>query len=153
MAPNDAPSIDGLLNVEASLDRAFMVCVGAVAVEVAWLLYQFGLDLLHRPWTLPVNGLLLVSVLGTYVWLAVEVGRSATCLGRSGWPYSSWVIVAPPLALGFAVADLDHLASVLEMPPWLFKFAAALVAASPLSLTFVLGNELRSEIHSRTFAD
>lgn len=148
-----AASIEALLKAEASLDRAFLVSVGAVVAQLGWIVCQLLLQLFDRPWTNVVTWILLACMFGAYLWFAVEVGRSARCVGRNGLLFGLWTAGAPLFAIAVMVADLERLALVFGLSPIHLKFLGVLIAVSPLSLKFILASELRSEIHDRTFAD
>jgi len=146
-------SVDSLLKSEASFDRAFGLLVGAVFAELGWLVCWLVLELFDVGWARVVSGVLTVAMLGAYGWFAVAVGRAAACLGKTGWFYATWVIVAPILAIGIGVVDLSTAAALLGLAPLHLKFGGVLIGVSPLSVRFLLASQLRSEIHDRTFAD
>jgi hypothetical protein len=71
----------------------------------------------------------------TYVWFAYTAAAAAGRVGRSRVLVATWVLLAPILAL-------------LPIP-----IVSRLIAASPLSLKFILASELRADIREKTFAD
>jgi hypothetical protein len=136
MPPNtDRPSIDRLLSIERGLDRSFAACAALVVVFALWPVYLRVTGQEHASWAVPVVVALALVLLGAYVWFAVSATLTARALGQTWVGYLAWLLLAP-------------LFSCLPIP-----FVSLLLAASPLSLKFLLSGQLRSEIHERTFSD
>jgi len=129
------PSVDQLLAIERQLDRSFVVCVVFVLVFALWPVYLRLTDQTSAAWAFPVGLALALLLLGSYVWFAVTATRAARALGKAWGGYLAWLLLAP-------------LFSCLPIP-----IVSLLLAASPLSLKFLLSGQLRSEIHDRTFAE
>jgi hypothetical protein len=128
-------SVQELLAVEAQLNRSFTVCVAALFTGLGWVVYLHGAELEATSWGLAVLTALAAVLLATYVWFAWAVGRAARAVGGRRALYLTWVLVAPFLAL-------------LPIP-----VVSVVLAASPLSLKFLLSSQVRSQIHDRTFED
>ena len=129
------PTLDQLLAVERQLDRSFVVCVVAVLVYALWPVYTRLTGQEGTAWAPWVGLTLGLMVLPVYVWFAVTATRVARALGKAWGGYLAWLLLAP-------------LFSCLPLP-----VVSLLLAASPLSLKFLLSGQLRSEIHDRTFAE
>jgi hypothetical protein len=133
------PSIDQLLDIERQLDRSFVVSVVLLLALLGLPVYLRLTDQYGQRWAAVLAATLGVALLASYVWFAVSVSRTVKALGRNWRPYLAWLVLAPlffPLAFCLPIPLL----------PWA-------IAASPLSLKFLLSGQLRSEIHDRTFAE
>lgn len=126
-------SVDDLLAVEARLDRSFMVCVAALLIQLAWPLGLRAIEQTDAAWGGVVALGLAVCLLGSYIWFAVSVGRAAKAVGSNATLFVVWVLASQFLAL-------------IPIP-----LVSILLAASPLSLKFLLSSQLRSKIHDKTF--
>lgn len=124
-----------LLAVEQQLDRSFLVCVVALVAALGWVTYLHGVELESAGWGRAILAAMGATLLAAYIWFAWCVGRAARAVAGSRALYLAWVLVAPFLAL-------------LPIP-----FVSVALAASPLSLRFLLAGQLRAQIHDRTFED
>ena len=79
---------------------------------------------------------MLDQLLDAYVWFAISIARAARALCKSALLFLVLVLGAPAVA------------SIIAVP-----LVSAAIAASPLSLRFVLGTELRTAITERMFAE
>ncbi len=128
-----ADTVDTLLRLETRLNRSFALCV-ALYLALGVMVVTFAGK--NTPFAIGILALLLVLAwLASYVWFAVEVTLTAKALGKGAALFLVWMTVAPFLA-------------ILPIP-----LVSTLIAASPLSLKFLLAGQLRSEIHDRTFAE
>jgi hypothetical protein len=128
-------AVDDLLTVEGRLDRAFGVAVVAFLVYTFWPLALRVMGLERQAWVDKAGIALLGILLATYVWFAYAAAAAAGRVARSRVLVAAWVLLAPILSL-------------LPIP-----IVSQLIAASPLSLKFILAGELRSAIHEKTLAD
>jgi hypothetical protein len=129
------PTIDELLAAEASLDRSFTACLIAFLVSTAWPIYIRLTGQGGTSWAWPIGLLLLLPLLGTYVWFAYAASTAAARLGQERSLYLAWLIAAPVLG---------------RIP---IPIVSQIITVSPLSLKFLLSSQLRHEIHRRTLAD
>jgi glycerol-3-phosphate acyltransferase PlsY len=129
------PPLDRLLAIERQLDRSFVVSVVLVLLFALWPVYLRITGQEGIAWGGFVLLALGLALLASYVWFAVTATLAARSLGGAWIPYLAWLLLAP-------------LFSCLPIP-----FVSLLLAASPLSLKFLLSGQLRSEIHRRTFAE
>jgi hypothetical protein len=127
------PSIDELLAIEARLDRSFVVCIVALLAELAWPVYLRVTQQAEVGWGGVVYVALALLLVGAYIWFALSVGKAAKAVGNQGGLFLAWTLCAALL-------------SFLPIP-----IVSTLIAASPLSLKFLLSGQLRSAIHDRTF--
>jgi len=119
-------SVDDLLTADSHLTRSFIAAVvGALAV-MAWAIF-FGPGL---TWVAVV---LTLVQFGCYVWYALAAGEAARALGDHGWPYVTWILMAPFVAL-------------IPIP-----IISTVIAVSPLAIKFLLGGQLQSAIRAQTF--
>ena len=131
--------MDTLLNAQSRLDSGFTGCIVALMAGLGWLLYVKMADLWTKPWAGTV-GWALVAVIGlTYVLFAVAAARAARALGNNAAGYLVWIVGAP--LLGIVVILAGEL------------YVGTAIFASPISLKILLGRELETVIHDRTFAD
>jgi hypothetical protein len=129
------PSVDRLLAIERQLDRSFVVCVVLVLAAALWPVYLRITGQSGATWANLVALALGLGLLAAYVWFAVAATLAARALRKAWAGYLAWLLLAP-------------LFSCLPIP-----VVSLLLAASPLSLKFLLSGQLRSEIHQRTFAE
>jgi hypothetical protein len=130
-----AGPIDRLLAIERQLDRSFVVCAALLVAVALWPVYLRLTGQQGRDWTALVWLPLALALVGCYVWFAVNATRAARALEKAWLGYLAWLLLAP-------------LFSCLPIP-----VVSLLLAASPLSLKFLLSAQLRAEIHRRTFTD
>jgi hypothetical protein len=127
-------SVDALRGLESRLDRSFAACVASYVATSILLIILLGVG--HPPaWAVIVALVAAAGLLAGYVWFAVEVARSARALGKGPVPYLLWMIAAPVVAL-------------VPIP-----VLSLLIAASPLSLKFLLARQLRAAIQERIRTD
>ena len=121
-------AVDHLIRVESRLTRSFVGSVGAQLATILWMFYIADKGAAGRLQPGAAAGVLLLLQLGFYVWYAVAAGAAAKALGESGWKYIAWILLAPFLAL-------------LPIP-----IVSGLISVSPLSIKFLLGNQLQTAI-------
>jgi hypothetical protein len=114
-----------------NLTRSFGLCA---VLFVLNLLAPAMLGLPYTTRTAPAALLLSLSMFGAYIWYAVAAGLAARALGEPGWKYAVWILAAPIAA---AV-----LAGIPVFP--------TLLSASPLSVKFLLGNQLDEAMRRAT---
>jgi len=129
------PSLDELFAVEARLNRAFFACVSVIGALLVWIMVMAKSDLPEEGTLLWVGMGLGVLLLAAYVWYAIAAGAAAGVLGQTTWHYVTWTLLAPPVSL---------------LP---LGIVSTLIAVSPLSIKFLLGNQLKTEIRERSLAD
>jgi hypothetical protein len=78
---------------------------------------------------------IVACLFASYVWFALAAGRAARVLGEKPAKYVAWILAAPVLGL-------------LPIP-----IISTLIAASPLSIKFLLGRQLNEAIRQAAFAD
>ena len=129
------PSVDDLMAAESRLNHSLVASVVAVVASLGWGFFMART--MARPSAAAglVALALFVIQLGCYVWFAVSAGKAAKILGEPGWKYVAWILVAPILAL-------------VPIP-----IVSTLIGVSPLSIKFLLGNQLEKAIRERPFAD
>ena len=108
--------------MDAWLSRSFAACLVLLAANFIWSLGR------HDPDSAWITLVLLVLQLAASLWFAFAAGAAASALGDSGWVYVVWIIGAPLLA---------------RIP---IPFLPILIAASPLSIRFLLGSQLQIAI-------
>jgi hypothetical protein len=121
-------AVDHLIRVESRLTRSFVGSVGAQLATILWAFYVADKGSTGTLQAGAAAGILLLLQLGFYVWYAVAAGAAAKALGESGWKYIAWILLAPFLAL-------------LPIP-----IVSGLISVSPLSIKFLLGNQLQTAI-------
>jgi hypothetical protein len=126
-------SVEDLLAVEARLDRSFMVCVAALLARLAWPLALRAIEQTGAAWGGVVELGLALCLLAAYIWFAISVGGAARAVGSSATLFVLWVLASQFLAL-------------IPIP-----VVSLALAASPLSLKFLLSGQLRARIHAKTF--
>ncbi len=119
-------SVDDLLTADSHLTRSFMAAVAGALAVMLWAIFV-------RPGFSWVSLLLVLAQFACYVWFATATGESAKALGDSGWPYVTWILVAPFVAL-------------IPIP-----IVSTVIAVSPLAIKFLLGGQLQSAIRDQTF--
>jgi hypothetical protein len=134
MAPEP---IDDLLTVEARLDRSFTAAIVTYLAMIAWTIYAAILES-RAAWIGYVTLAFALGVIATYIWFAVAASAAAARVDRSRVLVLAWILLAPFVGLIIGVMG---------------RIVGLLIAASPLSLKFILSSELRELIHRRTFAD
>jgi hypothetical protein len=77
---------------------------------------------------------------GAYVWYALAAGMAARALGSPGWRYVVWILAAPFVALIVALLPIPLLSSA----------ASTVISVSPLSIKFLLGNQLEEAFRRET---
>ena len=127
-----ARTIEELIHVEARLNRAFLGYLCAVSAGLLWPMLVGG-RLAEPSAALVIAALAMFAVqVGVYVWFATAAGAAARALGGTSWHYVAWILAAPFVAL-------------LPIP-----LVAMVVAASPLSIKFLLGGQLHTAIREQT---
>jgi hypothetical protein len=129
------PSVEELMAAETWLNRSFTAAVVALLANLAWMLTLAKVEGEPRGVVALVMPALFVLEMGCYVWFAVSAGRAAKLLGGTGWTYVAWIIAAPLL-------------SALPIP-----IVSLIIQASPLSIKFLLGNQLERAIRESVLAD
>lgn len=124
--------IEQLLRVERLLSRSFMAYIGALLLNVVFLLF---LASPASPRSSLVLLLLLPLQFGVYVWYAISASKAAGALGEAGWKYAVWILVSPFLAL-------------VPIP-----IVSTIIAVSPISIKFLLGGQLQTAIREESTAD
>ena len=123
---------DALVRAESRLSRSFIFAVGAVALSVVWLLFIASPEqVTPRNPTMQTLGAIQYA---TYIWYAMAAGGAARILGDKGWKYVAWILVAPIVAL-------------VPIP-----IVSTAIAASPLSIKFLLGSQLQEAIRQQGVA-
>ena len=130
------PTIDELLAAEAAMDNSFAACGLVLLLKVVWSGVLMLLRGAAYGWPLDVNGALSLALLTAYLWFAVGVARVAARLGKKALLYLAWMLGAPVVG------------SLIGVP-----LVSGAIAASPLSLKWLLGSELRATIAARTFRE
>ena len=125
-------SVDGLLAVESRLDRSFGWAITAFLLTTFWPLAARTMGVRGHAWANVVWVALTLAYIACYVWFAFAAGAAATRVGRSRVLVSGWTL------------------AVLLLPILFGGILSALIAASPLSLRFLLAGELRSLIREKT---
>jgi hypothetical protein len=120
--------VDHLIRVESNLTRSFVGSVCAQLATIVWAFYVADRSAAGKLQPSVAAGVLLLLQLGFYVWYAVSAGAAAKALGESGAKYVAWILAAPFLAL-------------LPIP-----IVSTLIGISPLSIKFLLGNQLQTAI-------
>jgi hypothetical protein len=115
-------SVERLISVDTWLSRSFAACLVLLAATFIWSLGR------HDPDSNWIAVTLLLLQLGASLWFAFAAGAAATALGSSGWVWVVWILAAPFLA---------------RIP---IPFLPILIAASPLSIRFLLGSQLQIAI-------
>jgi hypothetical protein len=121
-------AVDHLIKVESRLTRSFMGSVGAQLATIIWAFYLADKGSAGKLQPSVTAGVLLLLQLGFYVWYAVAAGAAAKALGESGWKYVAWILLAPFFAL-------------IPIP-----IVSGIISISPLSIKFLLGNQLQTAI-------
>jgi hypothetical protein len=129
------PSVEELMAAETWLNRSFGAAVFSLLANLAWMVTLAKVEGEPRGVVALIMPALLVLELGCYVWFAVCAGRAAKILGGTGWTYVAWIIAAPLLSL-------------LPIP-----IVSLIIRASPLSIKFLLGNQLERAIRESVLAD
>lgn len=129
------PSLDELFAVESRLNRSFYACVLVMGALLVWLFVVARTDGGDQGPGLWIGLGLAILLLSGYVWYAVSAGAAASALGQPAWKYVTWTLVAPIL-------------SMLPIP-----IVSTIIAVSPLSIKFLLGGQLKTEIRERSLAD
>ena len=119
-------SVDDLLTADSHLTRSFMAAVAGALAVMLWAIFV-GRAL---SW---VSLVIVLAQFGCYVWFAIAAGEAATALEDSGWPYMTWILIAPFAAL---------------MP---IPVVSTVIAVSPLVIKFLLSGQLQSAIREQTF--
>jgi len=130
------PSIDELLGAESGMDNSFAICATAFLAKIGWAVVMHLMGSAAYGWPGSVDAALLLGLLGAYIWFAISVARVAARLGKRALAYLAWILGAPLLG------------SLLGVP-----FFSDAISASPLSLKWLLGSEIRAIIRARTLAD
>lgn len=128
------PSVQELQAAESRLTSAFVLAAVAAGCGVGAGVWLRNAEE-HRLFVWVVYLIAELFLVIAYVWYATAIGRAATYVVPSPWKYILWVLVAPFLAL-------------IPIP-----IVSTLIAASPLSLKFFFGGQLRSEIRERLLAE
>lgn len=129
----DVPDVVELSQRSANLTRSFAACV------VFFVLNLLAPAVLGLPYTVrsaSIAVLLLVAMIASYIWYAIAAAFAARTLGEPGWKYVTWILVAPLVS---------QLVSLIGIP-----FMGSLIGASPLSIKFLLGNQLDEALRSAT---
>ena len=124
--------VDELIKRDTQLARSFTAAVAAFLASNLWMLFLAPRGPSGAPDVSLITVLLGLVQLGCYVWYAVSAGAAAGAISLNGWLYVVWILAAPFLAL-------------LPIP-----FVSILIAASPLSIKFLLAGQLQSAIHQET---
>jgi len=130
-----AASVDALMAAESRLTRSF---IGAAVVWLAGIVWTlFMAPRTESGGFAPswIAVVLLVLQIGFYIWYALSAGAAAKILGSDGWKFVAWILAAPLLGL-------------LPIP-----IVSTVIAASPLSIKFLLGGQLQSAIRDRTVSE
>ena len=88
-----------------------------------------------------------LAMLGSYVWYAFAAGGAARVVGSSAWRYIVWILFSPLLSILLAVALMLALGTAGLV---LGSLVQTVVNASPLSIKFLLGGQLDSELRDAT---
>ena len=118
------------------MDNSFAACGLVLLLKVVWSGVLMLLRGAAYGWPLDVNGALSLALLAAYLWFAVGVARVAARLGKKALLYLAWMLGAPVVG------------SLIGVP-----LVSGAIAASPLSLKWLLGSELRATIAARTFRE
>ena len=128
-------SVEELVAAETALNRSFGAAVVALLASLVWMVTLGKVAGEPRGLVALIMPALLVLQLGCYVWFAVSAGRAAKLLGGTGGMYVAWIIAAPLLSL-------------LPIP-----VLSMIIRASPLSIKFLLGNQLERAIRESVLED
>ena len=127
-------TIDDLLAVESRLDRSFGWAIAAFLLATFWPLAARTMGVTGHGWATAVWGVLMLAYIACYLWFAFAAGAAAARVGRSRLLVGGWILL------------------VLMLPIVFGGVISVLIAASPLSLRFLLAGELRSLIRETTLA-
>ena len=126
-----AASIDDLVRAESGLNRAFVGYLVSVLGSLAWSMAWPSLPRAQSLNWILVTAIVAMVSIGLTAWYAVAAGRAGKVLVGTAWHFVVWILVAPWLAL---------------IP---LGIISAVIAASPLSIKFLLGGQLQSAIRDQ----
>jgi hypothetical protein len=130
---SDVPNVVVLSQRAANLNRSFAACVLFFVLN---LLAPAVLGLPYSARSASIAVILLLAMIGSYVWYAIAAALAARTLGERAWTYVTWILIAP---------FVSQLVSLIGIP-----FMGSVLAASPLSIKFLLGNQLDEALRSAT---
>ena len=127
-------TVEDLIARETQLTRSFAGFVVAWAAGWAWPMFMASKFEERDAATAAIWLLLLFVQLLLRGWYAYAAAMAAKALGGTGWHYAVWIFLAPVL-------------SYLPIP-----LVSMAIAASPLSIKFLLGNQLQAAIRDQGMA-
>ena len=125
-------TVEDLIARESALTRSFAGFAAAWLAGWAWPMFMASYFEQRNAGALAIWLFLLLVQLCLRGWYAYAAAMAAKALGGTGWHYAVWILVAP-------------LISLLPIP-----LVSTAIAASPLSIKFLLGGQLQTAIRQQS---